>query len=170
MKIVWFILGGLACLIVLVALSVNLVGLFIPVNHQSSVSVILDADQKKVWTVITDYQSLPSWWSTVKSIEKQEKDGKELWINTDQHGQKVAFYTTEEEAPNKLVRTMLSDNLPFGGSWTYELVTQDGKTHLTITEKGFIRSAFIRTIAKLFMNDQETMQSYVTSLQKKLNQ
>ena len=128
----------------------------------------LNADRDTVWSIITDYPNLPTWWGQVKSIEKQVKNGREIWINTDKNGQKVPFYTSEEVKPSKLVRTIVSDGLPFGGSWTFELEAVQGKTRLTLTEEGFIKPPIVRTMAKMFMDEKATMRDFMDSLQKKL--
>lgn len=155
-------------LIIILGIMASIVGLFIPGTHHISVSVILNANRIKVWKVITNYKDMPNWWPNVKSIEKQMKNGKEIWINTDKHGKKIVFYTSEEKPAKKLIRTIDSTGKLFGGSWTYELISVNNKTRLTITEDGFISQPYVRLMAKLFMKKDATIQDFIFYLKKKL--
>ena len=72
-------------------------------------------------------------------------------------------------AHEKLVRVIAKDDLPFGGTWTYELADAgDGGTRLTLTEDGVIRPPIFRAMAKWFFGLDTTQRDYLTHLEQHL--
>jgi hypothetical protein len=105
---------------------------------------------------------------TAIRTEKQP-DGTELTWNKDKHGQEIPFRTAESLANEKLVRVIAKDDLPFGGTWTFELAdAPGGGTRLTLTEDGFIKPAIFRAIANWFMGLDATQKDFVAHLEKHL--
>jgi hypothetical protein len=49
--------------------------------------------------------------------------------------------------------------LPFGGTWTYELVEDGATTRVTLTEDGFVKAPLFRGVARLFMKPDATMRA-----------
>ena len=66
----------------------------------------------------------------------------------------------EEKAPSLLVREIVGDDLPFGGTWTYALAEENGATRVTLTEDGFIKPPLFRAMARLFMKPDGTMRDF----------
>ena len=68
--------------------------------------------------------------------------------------------------------TRIADpNLPFGGTWTYELTPQaDGSTMLRITENGEIRNIFFRFVSRFLMGYTKTMEDYLNALGQKFGE
>ncbi len=87
-------------------------------------------------------------------------NGDVLTWNTGAHGREIAFRTKEEKAPARIVREIVGDDLPFGGTWTYELAEEGGAPRVTLTEDGFIKPPFFRGAAKLFMQPDATMRDF----------
>jgi uncharacterized protein YndB with AHSA1/START domain len=162
MRIVILVTGLLAALL----LGVYAYGLGQPLEHTASVRATISAPPSVVWAAITDYPSMPSWWPDVKSISEETRDGVRITWNEDSHGNKIGFITKQETREKLLVREILSDGQPFGGTWTFELeAVENGSTLLTITEKGFITPPVFRAVASLRGLDA-TMKSYMAALQK----
>ena len=161
MKIALIILGILVGLLVLTGLLLYLLGRAQPERHTSRVSFAVPKPRAAVWAALTDYASMPQWWPAVKSIRFETRsDGTQLTINTDKHGQQIAFRTKEEQAPARLVREIVGDELPFGGTWTYELANENGATRLTVTEDGFIKPPLFRAIARYFLGLDTTLKDF----------
>lgn len=149
-------------------LAVYAYGIGQPLEHTARASMQIPAPPAVVWAAITDYSSMPSWWPEVKSITEETRgDGVRITWNEDSHGNKIGFITKQEAKEKLLVREILSDGQPFGGTWTYELSAVDGGTLVTITEKGFITPPVFRAIASLRGLDA-TMKSYLSALEKHL--
>lgn len=169
MKIALLIIAVVLGLLILAGLVLYLLGRGLPEKHTSHLTVVLPAARPAVWAVITDYAAMPSWWPEVKGIRMETRPNGEVWTwNMDGHGQEIAFRTKEEQTPARLVREIVGDDLPFGGTWTFELAEEGGRTRLTLTEDGFIKPPLFRAIAQYFIGLDRTMKSFTAHLDKRL--
>jgi uncharacterized protein YndB with AHSA1/START domain len=170
MKIALILLLGLVALLALAALVLYIAGSRMPRDHRSVVTVTLRASRPAVWAAITDYAALPTWWPAVKSIRFEKlPDGTELTWNTDSHKNEIPFRTTESRPNEKLVRLIAKDDLPFGGTWTYELAdAPDHTTRLTLTEDGIIHAPIFRAVATWFFGLDTNQKDHLAHLEKHL--
>ena len=173
MKIVLFIAIGLFVALAVTALVFFLAGSSMPREHKSIVTATFKASRAAVWAAITDYAAMPAWWPAVKSVRLEKlPDGTELTWNKDKHGQEIPFRTGESRTNEKLVRVIAVEkavNLPFGGTWTFELSdAPGGGTQLKLTEDGFINPAIFRAVAKWFMGLDATQRDFIANLEKHL--
>jgi hypothetical protein len=106
---------------------------------------------------------MPHWWPAVKSVRLEKRpDGTELTWTSDQHGKELPFRTVESRTNEKLVRRIARDDLPFGGTWTYELADAGpGATRLTVTEDGFINPPVFRAMARWFRGLDATIKDFL---------
>jgi len=161
MRTVLLVLGVLAGLLLLAGLVLYLLGRAQPERHTASVSFTVAQPRPAVWTALTDYAAMPRWWPAVKAIRFETRpDGTVLTWNTDRHGEEIAFRTKEEQAPARLVREIVGDDLPFGGTWTYQLTEVDGGTKVTVTEDGFIKPPLFRAVARYFLGLDGTLKDF----------
>lgn len=165
MKWILIILGILIALVALVAI----VGALLPKAHVASRTVRLNAPPERVWQAITDVQSFASW-RGVKSAEVlPARDGHRVWREVDEHGQAITFEVVDELAPRRLVTKIADRDLPFGGSWTYELVPADAGTQLTITENGEVYNPIFRFVSRFVMGHHATIDAYIAALTRKVS-
>jgi len=62
------------------------------------------------------------------------------------------------------VREIVGDDLPFGGTWTFEVTpTTEGST-LRITENGYVTNPIFRFVARFVMGYTSEMEKYLTGL------
>lgn len=160
------IAGGLA-------LALYLYGLSLPETHRETLTTDVAAPRERVWAAITGYAETPRWWNEIASVSEETRaDGTRVTWNTDSHGQKVGFVTTEETRGTRLTRRILDTGLPYGGSWTFELSDvpngPGGRTQVILTEDGFIRQPFFRAVTRLFVGQRATMGSYLAALKKRV--
>jgi uncharacterized protein YndB with AHSA1/START domain len=168
MKIALFIVLGLAGVAALAALILYVAGSQMPREHRTQLTSTLPADRNAVWIALTDFGAMPNWWPAVKAVRTEKlPDGSELTWNQDAHGQEVAFRTGEVRPPQKLVRVIVGDGLPFGGTWTFELAdAQGGGTRLTLTEDGWIEPPIFRAVARWFIGLDATQKDFIAHLEK----
>ena len=165
MKIALLLVGSVLGLLVLAGLILYFLGRSLPEKHSSRISIVRPA----VWAVITDYAKMPAWWPEVKGIRMETRPHGEVWTwNKDAHDQEIAFRTKEEQAPARLVREIVGDDLPFGGTWTFELAEEGGRTRLTLIEDGFIKPPLFRAIAQHFIGLDKTVKSFAAHLEKRV--
>ena len=81
----------------------------------------------------------------------------------------MTYEVGQADPPRKLVTRIADPHLPFGGTWTYEIVAgaESGST-LTITENGEVYNPFFRFISRYVMGYTATMDRYLQALQTKL--
>lgn len=170
MKIILRILLGLVASAVVACLICYIGGARLPREHHTQVSTTLLASRATVWAGLTDYAAMPQWWPAVKSVRFEKRaDGTELTWNKDAHGQEIPFRTGESRPNDKLVRIIAKDDLPFGGSWTFELADAgNGRTKLTLTEDGYIDSPMYRAMATWFFGLDTTLNDFVTHFKKRV--
>jgi uncharacterized protein YndB with AHSA1/START domain len=170
MKTALFIAMGLVAAVAIAALVIYFAGARMPREHTSRITGAFRADRAAVWAAITDYAAMPGWWPAVKAVRSERlPDGTELTWNKDAHGQEVAFRTAEARPRERLVREIAGKDLPFGGTWTFELAdAPGGGTQLTLTEDGWIQPPIFRAVAKWFIGLDATQRDFMANLQKHL--
>ena len=112
------LLIALGILVALVGL-VTLIEDSRPVAHTASRTASLTQPADRVYVVLTDVQSYPQWRSDVKTVEDlaaSPRRWREHLSYVD-----LTFEVVEANPPGRLVTRIADPDLPFGGSWTYEL-------------------------------------------------
>lgn len=70
-----------------------------------------------------------------------------------------------ERVPDRLLVTRVADpQLPFGGTWTYELRPAPGGTEIEITERGFVKPPLFRALARYVFGHHRTLEQYLRAL------
>jgi uncharacterized protein YndB with AHSA1/START domain len=171
MKLALMIVLGLVAMVVLAVLGLYVAGSQMPREHHSQITVTLRASRAEVWDLLTDYRAMPHWWPAVKAVRMEKlADGTELTWNQDRHGQKIPFRTVESRPKEKLVRAIATDQLPYGGTWTYDLSeTGAGFTRLTLSEDGYINPPIFRAMANWFIGLDRTQRDFLDNLQRQVS-
>ncbi|MCI0352526.1 MAG: SRPBCC family protein [Acidobacteriales bacterium] len=169
-----FLKPALWTALVLVALIdvVLLIGYKLPQEHTASRSLVSRQPPQTVWAVITDHKSEPTWRPDLKKVEHLwDASRLEIWRETYSNGDSLSFATTELRPPERMVRIITDQNLPFGGRWEYDIVPEkDGGSRLTITEHGWVKPAFFRFVSKYIIGHTSTIDDYLEALAKKLGE
>ncbi len=161
MKITLLIIGIIVGLMLLAGLTIYLIGRAQPERHTARITFTLPKPRAVVWAALTDYAAMPQWWPAVKAIRFETRsNGDIITWNTDQRGQVIGFRTTAQQAPAHLVREITGDNLPFGGTWTYDLTEENGGTRVNLTEDGFVKPPFFRGMMRLMVKPDATMRDF----------
>ncbi len=165
----WFlmiagVIGGLIALVVVI-------GLLLPQNHSASRSARFNQKPDAVWAAITDHANEPSWRRDITTKARLgDRNGHAVWCETNKRGEPMSFETLVLEPPRKMVSRIADDNLPFGGTWTYEIKPIDSGCTLTITEDGEIYNPIFRFVARFIIGYRGTMNAYLTALSRKFGQ
>jgi uncharacterized protein YndB with AHSA1/START domain len=167
LKIALGLVAGLALLVVLVFA----LGASLPAEHEVSRRVVLHRPAAEVWEVITDFSQAPEWRPDVVRVERSsDRGGKPVWIEYSPDGEGIPYATTVVEEQRRLVRTIADPNLPFGGTWTFELAPQDGETRVTITERGTVGNPLFRVVSTFFIGHETYMTRYLVALGKRFGE
>lgn len=164
-----WLLRTLAALVALVVL-VILVGALLPKAHEASRSARYAQPPEAVWRTITDFPAMPSWRADVDRMERgADRNGHPVWVEVS-GSDRLPLEVEEAQAPRRMVTRIADPDLPFGGTWTYELKPDAGGTSLTITERGDVYNPLFRFVSKFILGHSATIETYLESLGKKLGE
>ena len=159
----WLLLGLI--LVVVLVLIVVAIGMMLPVQHSASRTATFPTTPDRIWRLITDVDGFPSWRTGVKAIERlPPQDGKAIWVEDTTSG-RITLAVDRSEPSRLLVLRIADRNLPFGGTWTYEVTPTSEGTRLTISENGEIYNPVFRFMARFIFGYESTMESYLEALQ-----
>jgi Polyketide cyclase / dehydrase and lipid transport len=157
--IIVLLLAGILVLIIVI-------GALLPQKHRVARTITLQQPVEVVWNLIS---GPPNWRPDVRGYEElPQHEGRRIWRETDKHGQTITFEAIESFPPRRLVTRIADPNLPFGGTWTYDLVPRESSCLLTITEDGEVYNPLFRFISRFIMGHTSTIDGYMHGLQEKL--
>ena len=154
---------GMGVLVAVVTLGTVVPGLLMDGTHVSTRTADYGVPPEELWPVITDWQGNAAWRSDVDRVEVIESREESLVVFHGPQG-RLPVRVTQMEAPERLVTQIADPELPFGGTWTWDLEPHEGGTRLVLTEHGEVYSAPMRTMAALFMDVTATQDAYLTEL------
>jgi uncharacterized protein YndB with AHSA1/START domain len=160
------IIGGVVATIIVIVL---VVGYSLPVKHVASRQVVLKQPPPIVWQTITDVAAIPQWRRDVKSVEVLDPGAHgPRWREVGGDGS-ISYETAESVPVERLVSRIADKNLPFGGTWTYELKPDAAGTHLTIREDGEVYNPVFRFVSRYVMGHHATIDKYISALEGRLD-
>lgn len=168
MKTWWMLLlGGPVATVGLVAG----LGALLPREHVTVRRVRLKQPAAVIFATVRDFAAAPGWRTGLKSVTLlPSREGRPAYLETSRHGA-VAYVVTEEQAPQRLVVEIADGALPYGGTWTFELVAMGaGLTEVRITERGFVKNVIFRFLARFVFGHAATLEIYLRDLAKKLGE
>ena len=163
-----YVLVGLGALVAIVGV-IAVVGWSLPVRHRASAERTYRASPTDLFALINDVDGFPSWRAEVRRTETlPEQNGHRRWVETTKNGPPIT-YVVEQMIPDQLlVGRIANTDLPFGGSWTYELrPVGHGATSLRITENGEVYNPIFRFVSRFVMGHDATITQYLTSVEKR---
>ncbi len=160
----WLVL--VLALFAALVIAIFIIGAMLPVDHVASVSVVIHQPPEAVWRMINEHAKEPKWRRNLKAIQRlPDRNGHEVWEETDMHDNKLAFETLEALEPKRLVRQIVTDEkAPFSGRWEIELKPVAGGTNVQITERGEVHNAFFRFVSRFIMGHTATINEYLKNL------
>jgi uncharacterized protein YndB with AHSA1/START domain len=167
MKVRRIVLLGGGAVVALIAL-VAIVGALLPETHQARRTAVLAAPPDSVWAVVRDFGSYAAWWPDVRQMTRlPDRDGHEVWRQTLLAGA-APIEIVEVAPPRRLVARIADEDLPFGGTWTYELEPASSGTRLTVTEDGVVYNPMFRFVARFITGYAGTIESYERALARRV--
>jgi hypothetical protein len=161
MRWILWIGAGLAVVVLIVVV----VGAMLPKAHTASRTVRIAMPPDALFVTLSDVDRYQSWRPDVKSLQRlPDRDGKPAWIE-DAGGMKIPLHFERMERPSLLVSRIDGSDLPFGGSWTYQIVPAAGGSDLTITENGEVSNVLFRFMSRFVFGHHATMDGFIKHLQ-----
>jgi uncharacterized protein YndB with AHSA1/START domain len=163
----WALLAIAVVIVIIVVVIVA--GMIISQAHVASRTARFSAPPEAVWKAVTDVQAYPTWRGDVKAIERlPDGRGGPAWVEISRRGERLPLETVQSIPPRTFVARIADPNLPFGGTWTYEIAPADGGSTLTITERGEIYNPLFRFMTRFVFGYTATMEGYLQALGEKL--
>ena len=176
MKILLRIVLSVVGLAIFVGLGAFALGATMPEDHVASITGTVNAPPAKVFAIICDVAKLPTWRSSVKSVEVLPKDNfRDAWVETygpNQTMKFIALTTAAPDATGKGDRNVETKDPTFGGSWDYRISPGPtaNTTTLAITENGYIKSPIFRFLNKYVYGPTKNLDQYMADLQARVGQ
>jgi uncharacterized protein YndB with AHSA1/START domain len=166
--VTWLYIAGGA--LVGAPLLASLVGAMLPRDHLARMSIHLAASPDTVWSLVADFSGTARWRPEVTAVEMQPStDGRVRFVEVSAHG-RTPFEVVAQERPSKQVIRVMDEGLPYGGTWTWELMPTNPGTQVVISEAGFTRSPLFRVMSRFFFPATRTMDGYLRALAKELGE
>ncbi len=145
-----------------------MIGATLPVKHRASRKARFRAAPEALSAVLS---GSPDWRSDVKAWgEAMAVDGRRCWWEEDGHGKKITYELVEDRAPSRRVTRIADKNLPFGGTWTYEITPAAEGSELRITEDGEVYNVIFRFMAKYVFGYTGSIEGVFRDLGKKFGE
>jgi uncharacterized protein YndB with AHSA1/START domain len=157
------LLYAVAALVLLVVL-VTAIGYLLPQNHVASVDAVLPVPPAQVFTRISDPGRYQDWRKDLTRVEMLESQP----LKWREHAgdDPITYEIVESRPPERLVVRIADPELPFGGTWTYELKPEGTGTRLVITERGEVYNPIFRFMSRFVFSRTATMEKMVADLEK----
>ena len=152
-------------LVVVLAL-VLLVGSYLPVKHQVTREAAYRATPAQLFALIRNVDDYPSWQKSVSKIEVlPDVEGKQRMRETNS-GQAITYELGDIVPNQRMVSRIVDAKLPFGGSWTYQLIPGQSAntTTLRITENGEVYNPVFRFVSRFVMGHTATIDKYLEAV------
>src|SRR5690606_37164839 len=137
-------------------------GAALPREHTAAVQVDLSVPPESVYAAIADVAASADWREDVSSVELLSADPLR-WREAASWGT-LTLVRGAAETDRRLVHRIEDTGEPFGGTWSYDLVSTDGGTRLTITEDGWVSNPVFRLMSRFVFGHYSTMEAYARDL------
>ncbi len=165
-KIIFLVVGLLAGVVALIWI----VGALLPREHKATRSARFATTPEQLFSLVTDVPSFPSWRTGVSSIDELPPvNDKTRWREHTSDG-KVVYELSEMVSPSRVVTTIVSDDLPYGGKWVITFEPDGTGTKMRVTEEGFVNPPPFRFLARFIFGHTSTMERYLKDMGNKLGQ
>lgn len=160
---------AVAILVIVVAVAVS-VGSSLPREHVATVRATFKASPDAVWAVISDPLAAGSWRKDLKKVERiPDINGHPAWKEESSSGT-VTYELTESTAPVSRTTRIADESLPFGGQWEHTIRAVGSGSELTITERGYVKPALFRFLARYIFGHTSTMRDVLAALGDRLGE
>lgn len=146
------------------------IGWRLPKTHQVTREARFPEPPEAIWKAITDIDAMPTWRQGLKSVKHlPDKNGLPCWVETSALGT-IPFETVVRQPPSRWIVRIADPQLPFGGTWTYEITPVVAGSSLRIREDGEIYNPIFRFLSRFVFGYSGTMDTYLKSLAKEIGE
>jgi hypothetical protein len=85
---------------------------------------------------------------------------------TSKHGETILYELQQSRPPLAIERRIATENLPYGGTWSFALEPVNGGTRVRITEDGEVYNPVFRFVSKFVLGQTATQDAYLKAMGK----
>ena len=157
-----------AAIVVLAVVALISSGYLVPQRHVATSSAFFPRPPETVWQVITHFEGNARWRTGLDRVERlPDRDGMPVWREHSRSGV-LTIRAIELQPPRRMVGEIVGDDLPFGGTWTYEVTPEARGCRVRLTEDGEIYNPAFRLVSRFVLGYNGTMETYLADLAEKL--
>ncbi|MGA2229401.1 MAG: SRPBCC family protein [Tepidisphaeraceae bacterium] len=158
--LVYILAAVVACAIVILA-----IGSMLPRSHRATRMAEFNQPPQAIFAAITGPQD----WRGVTTTDLTPSGGTRRW--REQSGRwSITFEEAESDPPRLFRSRIVGEDLPFSGTWTWQIApTKDGCT-CRITEEGSVNNPFFRFVSRFIMGQTRTIDGYLEALGRKFGE
>ena len=153
--------------LVVVVLGVTVIGYLLPQDHVASREMVLASAPASVFEAISDVARYPEWRQEVTSVDVISTAP--LKWREQAGGDAITFEVVESRPQERLEVRIADPDLPFGGTWIYELMPEASSTRLRITERGEVYNPVFRFMSRFVFGHTATLDAYLADLRARLS-
>jgi hypothetical protein len=152
--------GALLAVIALTAA----IGATLPVRHTASREAIYPASRDSLYALITNVSGYTTWRSGLERVEAQPPvAGRDRWLEVSTDGE-ILFEAVESVPGVRRIARIADPELPFGGTWTFELEEAAGGTRLRITEDGEVYNPIFRFMSRFVFGHEGGIERFLADV------
>ena len=159
-RILLYVAGGLILIVILVVM----IGYALPQNHVATVEATLPLPPARVFQRIADPAHYPEWRTDISRVEvlaAQPLKWREYGSDDP-----ITYEVVDSRQNERHVVRIADPDLPFGGTWTYDLKADGDGTRLVITERGEVYNPIFRFMSRFVFSQTATMERVVGALKR----
>lgn len=165
-------------ILIMVALGIYGAGSALPERTVTVRGVLLPASQADIWSVISDFKTLPEWHSKIESITPIPEIGAQdvLWHVKALEKQEYTFKSIYQLEPEAMKLEIVENNLPFTSEWNISLIDKTEheqgdeisqtvpQTFIKVSEEAITPNPFSRFFMSYFIGYEVGVEDYLKSL------
>jgi hypothetical protein len=152
----------IAALLVAIVVAVYAIGSVLPSEHVARVERLVPHAPDEVARFIRDVRGYERW-RGVKVEILSEAPGR-IRYRAANGDDAISFELNEQPGGRRFTSTILDQDLPFDGSWTFDLAPEGDATRVTIEERGRVKDPLFRFLSRFVFGHTSTMETYLDAL------
>ena len=126
---------------VLIIAVVWVIGAMLPVAHVASGSAAFAEPPESLYAVISDTANYSAWLDDETPVA-----------------------VVDAQPPRRVVTRVVADDLPYGGTWTFDIAPAGAGSRVTITEHGEVYNPLFRFMSRFVFGHTATIDKFLAAL------